>query len=155
MAKCAKAIQPETNFCVLEVQQLATHLVNPRTKSWKIVVPYKYKQLMEMDQMYPPGWSHRKYFGARQAKDNPAKHPRKDDTLVDEVMQEQEQLRAEEKRLMEEKRLSDEAARLEAERKAREEQVSENEISGGNPTVAEKMDDNVETSSPAASPSRD
>ena len=31
MAKCAKAIQPETNFCVLEVQQLATHLVNPHT----------------------------------------------------------------------------------------------------------------------------
>ena len=56
---------------------------------------------------------------------------------------------------MEEKRLSNEAARLEAERKAKAEQVSEYEKSGSNPTVAEKMDDNVETGSPAASTTRD
>ena len=67
----------------------------------------------------------------------------------------QEQLKAEEMRLMEEKRLCYEAARLEAERKARDEQVSENEKSGANPTVAEKMDDNVETSCPATSSSSD
>ena len=66
----AKGVEPTTSFKVLEVVQLATHLENPRTKSWKVLVPYKFKQLMEQDTMYPSGWVHRKFFGARKAKNN-------------------------------------------------------------------------------------
>ena len=110
MIKCARAIQPEGKLSVLEVQQLATQLVNPRTKSWKVVVAYKHKDLMEMDNMYPPGWTHRKYFGARTAKDNPAKHARKDDIVLA-VIDEHQRKKAEEEQLAEEKRLGDEAAK--------------------------------------------
>ena len=47
--------EPNTSFKELEVVQLATHLINPGTKSWKVLVPYKFKQLMEQDTMYPTG----------------------------------------------------------------------------------------------------
>ena len=131
LTKCAKAIKPEEKLCVFEVQQLATHLVNPRTKSWKVVVAYKHRELMDMDTMYPPGWTHRKYFGARKAKDNPAKHARKDD-IVDAVINEHERRNAEEEQMAEERRLGEEAAkeaaareatRLETNRKIREEEA--------------------------------
>ena len=35
---------------------------NPRTRSWVVRVPYKFKSLMENPEFYPCGWSHRKYF---------------------------------------------------------------------------------------------
>ena len=35
---------------------------NPRTKCWKVTVPYLFKDIMERDEFYPSGWSHRKWF---------------------------------------------------------------------------------------------
>ena len=43
---------------------------------------------MENDALYPPGWCHRKFFAPRQNR-NPAKQPRKDDDIVQEVIDEQ------------------------------------------------------------------
>ena len=88
LLKCAKGLEKDTMFSVVEVSQLATHLLNPRTKCWKVSVPYKYKDLMEKDELYPPGWTHRKFFGARQAKENTAKQARTDDQIVNEVLKE-------------------------------------------------------------------
>ena len=65
LIKCAEGVETGTLFSVVEVQQLATHIVDPRTKCWKVVVPYKYKNLMEKDELYPSGWTHRKFFGPR------------------------------------------------------------------------------------------
>ena len=93
LAKCAKGLEPTTDFKVVEVVQLAKQIENPRTKCWKVVVPYKFKQMTENDKMYPPGWCHRKFFAPRQST-NPAKQARKDDGIVQEVIQ--EQLRVEE-----------------------------------------------------------
>ena len=92
MEQCAKGLDPDTNFTnftVLQVVQLAKHIENPRTKCWKVVVPYKYKDLMEKDNMYPAGWCHRKFFAPRRS-DHPAKQPRRDDSLVQEVIKEQQ-----------------------------------------------------------------
>ena len=66
LVKCAKGLEPQTEFKVLEVVQLAKQIENPRTKCWKVVVPFKFKELVENDQMYPPGWCHRKFFSPRQ-----------------------------------------------------------------------------------------
>ena len=44
---------------------------------------------MEKDELYPPGWCHRKFFSPRQTA-NPAKQARKDDGIVQEVIQEQQ-----------------------------------------------------------------
>ena len=34
---------------------------NPRTRCWKITVPYANKDLMADDNLYPAGWSHRRF----------------------------------------------------------------------------------------------
>jgi hypothetical protein len=59
---------------------------------------------MEKDELYPPGWTHRKFFGLRKAKENPAKHARMDDQLVTDALMEKERKEAETK-LIEERRL--------------------------------------------------
>ena len=92
LVKCAKGLEPLTEFKVLQVVQLAKQIENPRTKCWKVVVPYKFKEMMENNQMYPPGWCHRKFFAPRQA-GNPAKQARKDDGIVQEVIKEQQLLK--------------------------------------------------------------
>ena len=76
---------------------------------------------MEKDELYPPGWTHIKFFWPRKAKENPAKHAREDDLIVSEVLMEEKQKKAEEERLAEEEKLRQEAARLDAEKKQMEE----------------------------------
>ena len=52
-----------SNFDVSDVELLTKE--KPRTKCWKVEVPYKHRELMEKDEMYPLGWRHRKFFGGR------------------------------------------------------------------------------------------
>ena len=51
LVKCAKGLETDTLFSIVEVRQLATHIENPRTSCWKVVVPYRFKQLMEKDEL--------------------------------------------------------------------------------------------------------
>ena len=86
-----------------------------------MVVPYKFKDMVEKDGMYPPGWCHRKFFAPRYSP-NPAKEPRKDDGIVQEKIREkqreeegrkqadQDKLQAEQKRLQVEQNGMDVAA---------------------------------------------
>ena len=55
-------------------------------------------------EMYPPGWCHRKFFAPRRSP-NPAKQPRKEDSIVQQVIQEQQRA-AEAKRQEEEDRVN-------------------------------------------------
>ena len=80
----------EKDLQVLEVTCLTHGLDSPRSKSWKIKVPYRFKDLMEQDELYPEGWTYRKFFAPRasnQGKGGPNKKARPDDQLVDEVLQ--------------------------------------------------------------------
>jgi hypothetical protein len=36
---------------------------NTRTRVWRVVVPHKYKEVMQDDRMYPSGWHHREFEG--------------------------------------------------------------------------------------------
>ena len=51
---------------------------NPRTKCWKVEVSFRFKDIMEKDEVYTTGWKHRKLFGSRNARD---KRPRTDQTV--------------------------------------------------------------------------
>ena len=100
LVRCAKGIESNTEFKIVKVEQLAKHITDARTKCWKVVVPFKFKEMMEKNEMYPPGWCHRKFFAPRRSP-NPAKQPRKEDNIVQQVIQDQQRA-AEAKRQEEE-----------------------------------------------------
>ena len=76
LKKCAAPLEGGADLEVLEVELLTTE-ENPRTKCWKVTVPYKFKGLMEKDDLYLPGWKHRKFFGSRKkSSENQAKKSR-------------------------------------------------------------------------------
>ena len=55
-------------------------------------MPYKYKELMEKNELYPEGWTYRKFFAPRNANQGAGnKKPRHDDVLVQQVLQEHQQ----------------------------------------------------------------
>ena len=64
---CAKDMPEKPELEILSVRCLTNpeRDPNPRTKSWVVRVPFMFKSLMENDDLYPAGWSHRKYFPAR------------------------------------------------------------------------------------------
>ena len=84
LSKCSV---PLTEGAPLEVEdvELLTQGDNPRTKCWRVVVPYQHMTLMENPELYPEGWRHRKFFGSRKVQET-NKQPRLGGSIVDEVM---------------------------------------------------------------------
>ena len=72
----AAQLPDKPQLLINEVKCLNNHDVdpNPRTRCWRISVPYKFKELMANDNLYPAGWSHRRFYPARRKKDT-AKKP--------------------------------------------------------------------------------
>ena len=71
LQKCAQNLSVE-DFTVEGVHCL-TKEDNPRTKSWKVTVPSRFKELMANPAMYPQGWSHRAFHpGYRRQQGAPA-----------------------------------------------------------------------------------
>ena len=51
------------DFAVKEAKCLTkADLENPRTKCWKVSVPFRYKDYIFSDMAYPMGWSHRPFY---------------------------------------------------------------------------------------------
>ena len=65
----AAGIDITANFKVTKAECL-TKDANPRTKCWKVTVPFKFKEFMENDELYPSGWRYRKFFAARNVRNN-------------------------------------------------------------------------------------
>ena len=59
LQKCAQNLSVE-GFTV-EGAHCLTKEDNPRTKSWKVSVPARFKELTANPAMYPQGWSHRAF----------------------------------------------------------------------------------------------
>ena len=57
LMQCAASLSVE-NFDVLDVRCLTNH-ENPRSKSWKVSVPSRFKETMMNPDMYYDGWTHR------------------------------------------------------------------------------------------------
>ena len=72
LKRCASAVEGGGDL-VVEHVELLTKEKEPRTKCWKVVVPYRIKTLMEKDEVYLSGWRHRKFFGSRNSKDKKLK----------------------------------------------------------------------------------
>ena len=89
LAKCSEPLLTDGPLEIEEIE-LLTLEDKPRTKCWRIVVPYKFLSLMENPELYPVGWRHRRFFGSRKARDN-TKQPRLEGNVVDEIMREVEQ----------------------------------------------------------------
>ena len=64
LANSAQQLPDKPQLAVIEVKCLNNFErdPNPRSKCWKVTVPYADKELMEKDELYPSGWSHRKFF---------------------------------------------------------------------------------------------
>ena len=84
-------LEGSEGFKVTDIE-LLTKEENPRTKCWRVEVPYTFKDLMECDELYPVGWKHRKFFGARRNRESAGndKKTRKDDTVVEDIIRHQE-----------------------------------------------------------------
>ena len=93
LEKCSEPLISDGQLVVEDIE-LLTQVENPRTKCWRIVVPYKYKNVMENPELYPDGWRYRKFFGSRKVQER-AKHPRIEGSIVEAVMKEVEKDRLE------------------------------------------------------------
>ena len=80
LIQCAAGLEGSPVFKVLGVK-LLTRGDNPRTKCWKITVPFKFKEIMEKDELYHAGWTHRKFYNPKVSSKNDSKHPRIDDPI--------------------------------------------------------------------------
>ena len=67
LIKYAQTLPEKPDLKIIHVKCL-TNLdrdPNPRTKCWRLVVPYRFMSLMENPELYPQGWRSRKFFGSR------------------------------------------------------------------------------------------
>ena len=83
LIKYAQNLPDKPVLNVLEVKCLNNMEIepNPRSRCWKVSVAYAQKEIMEKDELYPAGWSHRKFFPPRNNKNgagNNAKRPHVD-----------------------------------------------------------------------------
>ena len=67
LKRCAAAVEGGEDLIVEKVE-LLTKEDEPRTKCWKVVVPFRFKSLMERDDVYPGGWKHRTFFCSRNSR---------------------------------------------------------------------------------------
>ena len=67
LKNCAEDMPDNLKLEIIDVRCLTNpeRDPNPRTRSWVVRVPYKFKSLMENVEFYPSGCSHRKYFPPR------------------------------------------------------------------------------------------
>ena len=75
---------------MLEVEEANKDLQFRRTKSWKVTVPYSMKSLMENSELYPPGWTHRRYFEQRPTTYKRNKVTNAGSSVLEEVMQQEQ-----------------------------------------------------------------
>ena len=70
MKQCALDLPEKVDLEVIDVKCLNNLDVDPkpRTKCWKITVPYRFRELMTRDDLYYCGWSHRQFYPPRQNK---------------------------------------------------------------------------------------
>ena len=87
--QCLLVVQISGENLVVEKVELVTKEENPRTKCWKVVTPYKFKEIMEKDEVYPSCWKHRRFFVSSNAKDKKAT-PENQKSLGDQVLKERQ-----------------------------------------------------------------
>jgi hypothetical protein len=62
---CAAAGQGGGMLEIIKVEPIGLQRLNARTRAWKVTVPFSCRAIMDKDDTYPPGWTHRAYFAPR------------------------------------------------------------------------------------------
>ena len=66
-AKSEEGKENLADFAVKEVKCLTKpEFENPRTKCWKVSVPFRFKEYIMSDMAYPLGWCHRPFYPPKQ-----------------------------------------------------------------------------------------
>ena len=64
LERCAAALlDDERGQLVIESVHCLTKDADPRTKCWRVVVTPRYKDIMEISELYPEGWRFREFVG--------------------------------------------------------------------------------------------
>ena len=68
LKKCALDLPEKVELEITDVKCLNNLQTDPspRTKCWKITVPYRFKEFMYKDDLYYDGWTHRPFYPPRQ-----------------------------------------------------------------------------------------
>ena len=106
LQKCSAPLLKDQDMLNIHKVECLTREEEPRTRCWKVEVPFKFKDLMENDELYPVGWRHRKFFGDRRNTQQKSKHAKLADSRVKEAEQEIEKERLELLQRQEEERTS-------------------------------------------------
>ena len=92
LEKCSAPLLKDQAILTVHKVECLTKEEDARTRCWKVAVPFKFKDVMENNELYPEGWRHRTFFGGR-PKQQPNKQPRLEDTRLKEAEQELERER--------------------------------------------------------------
>ena len=68
LKKCAKELPEKVDLEVINVKYLTNpeRDPNPRTRSWRVTVPCRFREFMLKDDLYYAGWAHRPYYPPKQ-----------------------------------------------------------------------------------------
>ena len=86
LVKRATEMEESLDLEVLEVEEAGPDFPNRRTKCWKVTVPYSMKALMEKSELYPPGWTHRRFF-ERPSNNKRTKVTNQNDAILQKILQ--------------------------------------------------------------------
>ena len=89
LEKCSAPLLKDQAILTVHKVECLTKEEDARTRCWKVAVPFRFRDVMESDELYPVGWRHRKFFGGR-PKQQPSKQPRLEDTRIKDAEQELE-----------------------------------------------------------------
>ena len=106
LEKCSAPLLEGKAILTVNKVECLTKEDDPRTRCWKVEVPFKFKSLMENDELYPEGWRHRKFYGDRKNQQQKSKHPKVEDPRLKEAEQELERERLELLQRQEDERVS-------------------------------------------------
>ena len=92
LERCAVPLLQDEDPLVIESVHSLTKDPDARTRCWRIVVPHKFKDIMENNLLYPEGWKYREFVGIFRNTSKAAKKIRiSENTIVDHVMAESEE----------------------------------------------------------------
>ena len=92
LQRCAVPLMQDDGPLEIESVHCLTKDTDPRTRCWRVVVPHKFKEVMENSELYPEGWKYREFVGIFRNSPRAAKKIKvADNAIVDQVMAESEQ----------------------------------------------------------------
>ena len=92
LERCAVPLVKDNDPLVIESVHCLTKDPDPRTRCWRVVVPNRFKEVMENNLLYPEGWKYREFVGIfRNSATKSKKIKVTDNGIVDQVMSEVDQ----------------------------------------------------------------